>query len=123
MKLKDDFFVIQSRSTEQNRLEYGIALNAAHSIYNLHFPNNPITPGVCLLAIVGELLSFEFGVEYTLREAAKIRYFKPVNPLENNRLKIIIDLTPTNSDCLLLVSIADEKDEVAKFTLRFGRAK
>ena len=121
MKLNDDFFAILSRSTDQNRLEYKIALNAAHNIYSLHFPNNPVTPGVCLLAIVRELLSLEFGVEYTVREAAKIRYFKPVNPMENNRLTITIDITPTNSDCLLSATIADEKDTVAKFDMRLGK--
>ena len=50
MKLLNDFCTIAGGDTDKIWLR----LNPDHPIYHAHFPGNPITPGVCIVQIVGE---------------------------------------------------------------------
>ena len=41
---------------EDKGQEVKIRLNPDHEIYRAHFPGNPITPGVCIVQIISEVL-------------------------------------------------------------------
>ena len=43
-------------SSDHNKLITRIKLNKDHDIYNGHFPNNPIIPGVIIIQIIKEIL-------------------------------------------------------------------
>ena len=60
--LINDFFQIQNIDSLPNSIEAKIELNASHQIFDGHFPNNPITPGVIQLQIVKELLEFHLKI-------------------------------------------------------------
>ena len=53
--LKDDFFIFTDLQTEGNIVKTDIELNAAHTIFKGHFPDQPILPGVCMLQMVKEV--------------------------------------------------------------------
>ena len=54
MILKDNFYTILRKDVDA--MAYDIRLNPAHTIYQAHFPGEPVTPGVCILQIARELL-------------------------------------------------------------------
>ena len=64
MMLLNDFYQI----TEQASQAFRIRLNPAHEIYRAHFPGQPITPGVCQIQLVTELLSQLLDAEATLTD-------------------------------------------------------
>ena len=55
-----------STTFTENSLSILIRLNAKHSIYEGHFPEQPITPGVVQLAIIKELLAEHLQVKLAL---------------------------------------------------------
>lgn len=83
MVLKDSFFTILSREEQAEMICFRIALNAQHEIYRAHFPNNPITPGVCLQQITEELTEEVLQQPLQLIHIGKARFLQVINPMEH----------------------------------------
>ena len=62
--------------------EFTIRLNPEHIIYKAHFPNYPITPGVCIIRIIRELLELKLGVKLVLK------FVIPVSPINDPEVTI-----------------------------------
>lgn len=71
MKLSGDLY-----SIEDNVVRF----NPDHIIYQAHFPENPITPGVCLMQIAGEMLEARYGDTMQLIKVMNVKFRKPVTP-------------------------------------------
>lgn len=67
--------------TQEDMLRFSVLLNPNHFIYAAHFPGNPITPGVCLVQMVVELLSLGLKQELELLSMNDVKFLKPVSPL------------------------------------------
>ncbi len=57
-----------------------IRLLPESAIYRAHFPGNPITPGVCQVGIIGELLETMCGRKLTLREVKNLKFVEVLKP-------------------------------------------
>ena len=55
MILKNSLYTIADKRMEGSGIFYQILLDKNHFIYKAHFPNEPITPGVCIIQIAKEL--------------------------------------------------------------------
>jgi 3-hydroxyacyl-[acyl-carrier-protein] dehydratase len=93
MKLKDDFFKILNISISPDKTEYSVRLNSEHSIYQDHFPGNPITPGVCIIQIVKELIAENLEYPLCLQKIVKVRFFKAINPVDNAAINISLTIS------------------------------
>lgn len=82
MKLIDDFFHILDAHTSDDSYVCKVKLHAEHPIYSVHFPDNPVTPGVCLLQIATELLEQKYGKKLLLSKAKSIKFKKIIGPDE-----------------------------------------
>jgi 3-hydroxyacyl-[acyl-carrier-protein] dehydratase len=76
MKLLGDF----CKLIENKENNFTVIFNAAHFIYQAHFPNNPITPGVCIIQIVKELLENRFAETLVLHKINNLKFLAPINP-------------------------------------------
>lgn len=93
MEMKTDGFytVIHSREPEEGRLAGRIQLHREHWIYQAHFPAMPVTPGVCVLQIVGELLAARLQRPLQLTYGKNIKFLRLINP--ETETEIDFDLT------------------------------
>ena len=48
MQLLNNLYTIVAKDIPDDKISYNIKLDANHFIYQAHFPNEPITPGVCI---------------------------------------------------------------------------
>src|SRR5574344_1206387 len=76
---------------------FEIVLNPEHEIYKGHFPNKPITPGVCILEIAMELAAACIDRKLTLRTAKNIKFLHKIQPDENPRLSFQIQYVENSS--------------------------
>ena len=74
MNLKNSLYTIQGVAREGTSVSYELLLNAEHTIYQAHFPNEPITPGVCILQILKELLEEHTGKQYEITKVISHLY-------------------------------------------------
>ncbi len=118
MKLTDTFFHILDSCTDDDSYACRVQLNASHPIYSVHFPDNPVTPGVCLIQIATELLEQQYGKKLNLWKAKNIKFKKTVGPDKTPRFVFTkLDL----ADGLLSanVSIEDGEVQAAVMALQF----
>ena len=107
MKLNGDFFVIERNLPQTEGMIYGfdVKLNPEHYIYKAHFPGHPITPGVCLLQMVGELASVAEECALEVLAVKNAKYTGVVDPTENGLLRFIFTSRSELEDGSLKVQV------------------
>ncbi|MBN1599203.1 MAG: hypothetical protein JW894_12990 [Bacteroidales bacterium] len=75
-----DLFSYKITENSPEELSAELSLNIDHDIYKGHFPENPVTPGVCLVEITRQILSSVLKCELILRKAKDIKYRSAIIP-------------------------------------------
>lgn len=78
MKLQDNLYRIISQTDSSAQVE----LLADCIIYKAHFPGRPVTPGVCIIGMAGELLEILTGMRLSLAEVVNAKFLAVINPHE-----------------------------------------
>ena len=86
MRLENDLFTVVSRNEGGAR----VSLHADHPIYRAHFPGNPITPGVCIVQMIGELVGGQIGRRLSLSAITNLKFSQPLSPMENPQVDILL---------------------------------
>ena len=61
---------------------YRIEFHADHVIYQAHFPGKPITPGVCIIKIITEILEQQMQQSLLLQEVKNLKFVSPISPID-----------------------------------------
>ncbi|MEJ7766933.1 MAG: hypothetical protein WKF89_03925 [Chitinophagaceae bacterium] len=88
MMLLGDFYHITSMQSEMNTSNVSMELNPQHAIFEGHFPGKPVVPGVCMMQMVKEMLSFLSGRPVMLSTADTIKFLSVINPDENKAIEM-----------------------------------
>ncbi|HMT28359.1 MAG TPA: 3-hydroxyacyl-ACP dehydratase [Bacteroidia bacterium] len=70
-----------------------IVLNKDHDIFKGHFPELPVVPGVCMMAIVKELLEENTGKKLMLQSTLTMKFMALINPNEHTEVEVEIKYT------------------------------
>jgi len=98
MKLKDNFFRVKNSFQTETGFDFNIEFNPDHFIYQAHFPENPVTPGVCIIQIIKELLSEIIHCNLFLKKVQNIKFLNVINPLENREVTFSISISSEEKD-------------------------
>lgn len=90
MLLKNFYTVVKSESLEANSLAATIEIHKEHPIFEGHFPNLPVTPGVAMLQILKELTQNYLHQPLLLESASNVKFLSLVDPNVNATLKFEI---------------------------------
>jgi 3-hydroxyacyl-[acyl-carrier-protein] dehydratase len=74
------YTILESQQTAQSFAAL-LALNAAHPIFEGHFPGQPVVPGVCMMQTIQELLEKGLQRKVMLQKAANMKFLVMINPL------------------------------------------
>ena len=116
--LNTNFGKLIATKTEENRIDFTVELNPQHDIYRGHFPHKPITPGVCSLQMIRELLEVHFQVKLRLKKADNIKFAGMIDPHQVNVVNFKITISPEQFSEILSVkaSIESSDNVFCKFT-------
>lgn len=124
MILKDDFFTIEQFSEENNQIFCRISLNPEHSIYQAHFPGNPVTPGVCIIQTTQELTSEYLQVPLFLERVVKSKFTNVINPTQYPEVDITMEIENADETLYKVTAkVAYEETTFAQLVLIFMKAK
>ena len=98
MILKDNLFSITSCQKDEATLTYGVRLHPEWPIYLAHFPGHPITPGVCIVQMVKELLQETEKRSLRLCRAKHIKYMAIISPEETTDLQVTFSAIVSQPD-------------------------
>ena len=94
MSLLKDFYKITSLEKQADGKAFAtITLNKNHDIFNGHFPDNPVTPGVCMMQIVKEISETLSESKLLVKSASNIKFMAIINPEETPDLLLEFDLS------------------------------
>lgn len=124
MILKNSLYTIVGHSMQENKTCYDIALDANHTIYQAHFPGEPITPGACLVQIAQELLEDHMQQAYQLCAIKNVKFLSVVSPSQHPRVTYVLEKVDADSaDCKVVVQVLDPGSTTvfAKLSLLFHK--
>lgn len=116
--LFNDFFSISHLQSDNCCIRARISLHETHSIYKAHFPENPITPGVCILQISKEILEMSINKLLILTEAKSIKFLNLLMPKREVIFNIDYQLLEENEIKAVIV-VSDDKYQFAKMQLTY----
>ena len=116
MKLQNDFYSIVDETSCDGTYNCKVKMNPQHGLYKVHFPGNPVTPGVCLVQMATEILERKYNKKFLLSEAVNIKFRKTVVPEDEptfvfNKVVFEDDLLKTS------VTIEDNENQFVKMSL------
>lgn len=118
MKLQNNLYTI----VERNDNNFRIALNAEDIIYKAHFPEQPITPGVCIIQIASELLNVYFNRDISLSEVVNAKFLSVINPIETEEVVYAIGkmaYNETDNTLKVAITVFSDKTVCAKLSLLY----
>lgn len=119
MKLLNNLYMISKRETTSLSAQYDIFLEEKSFIYKAHFPNEPITPGVCIIQIAKELLEDYAHKHYTIKAIKNVKFLNVISPVITPYVTYILDkivIDEANKTCSLQVQVLAEKVLLTKLS-------
>lgn len=124
MRLTEGFFIIESTNDTENGFETVLRTNPEHSIYKAHFPGSPITPGVCIIQAVGELLENRFGRKLYLKTVKNIKFLSVIIPEEDKKIKYSFSsIVEDDEGVKTQILVSDDAIIYAKISLIFSNVR
>ena len=82
MILKNNLYRIGSSNAEDK--SFNLELMPDCLIYRAHFPEQPITPGVCIIQTASELFNEMYKSDFELITVSNAKFLAVINPLDTN---------------------------------------
>ena len=96
--LNKDFYKIQTiNQVDDNTIHVSILLNKNHDVFNGHFPNNPITPGVCMIQAIKEIAQSQVNSLLFIHKISNVKFTALINPNVNPDLILELSLINENN--------------------------
>lgn len=94
--MNDQFFTLENVSEEDGVHIATVSLNPTHSVYQGHFPEQPIAPGVMLMDMCRNVAGSILNAEFRIASARSMKFVKIVDP--NNVQSLRIKITFQDSE-------------------------
>lgn len=119
MLLRNNLYTISQKEIDGLIGCFTIELNSSHFIYLAHFPEEPITPGVCIVQIGQELLellleeSFLKKYRLEIKKVKNVKFLSVISPKNNTTIvytmkKVEMSEDATEVKAQIEVSFKDE---------------
>ena len=115
--LLNNFFTITDTVSSATEIWAELIINAEHKIFEGHFPNQPVVPGVCMMQMVKEILEQVTGKQTNLFKAAEMKFLAVINPLENNLVHASIKYAADETGAINITASLF-KDELVHFKFK-----
>lgn len=105
---EDHLFSIVSEHTTDSRADFTIRLNGRHPIYAGHFPEEAITPGVCVIQMAVDLFSHALRQVCHLVKAKNVKFLQIIRPDEHPEIHYMLTWERTEDGLFVVKALADD---------------
>ncbi len=110
--LLKDFYTVKAINTVENSTTAAITINNNHEVFKGHFPNNPVTPGVCMMQIIKEITETVVGEKLFMTSSSNVKFMAIINPEVTPDLELSIVITK-NDDGYKIKNVSKFNDTIA----------
>lgn len=90
--LLNDFYNVKKVSAIDNQWHVSLELMANHSLYDGHFPEHPIVPGVCIMQLIKECVASILEKELQYQYVSSCKFLQALDPTVHTCLELIISI-------------------------------
>ena len=120
MKFLNNLYHIVSKDVVDASIRYNIHLDASHFIYQAHFPDEPITPGVCIIQIAKELLEEHLGIGLEIQKVKNVKFLNVISPLATPNVTYVFEkIIPGDSEKTYKILTQVSSGEISLAKLSF----
>lgn len=112
--LKNSFYTIKQIVSEGNSHNVLVAINPQHSIFEGHFPEQPVVPGVCTLQIIKECACKVMGKELRYSTILSCKFSSMIIPSNNT-----IEISMVIKDSAIQASVLQDGNSMLKLKANF----
>jgi len=92
MSLLHDFYSLMAFTADGPKVSASISLHSGHAVFQGHFPDNPVTPGVCMMQIIKELTEKWAASPLMLKKARNVKFMAIINPVQHPNIQVELDV-------------------------------
>ena len=121
MQLLNNFYHITQQSGTGREIRFKIAFHPDHIIYKAHFPQQPVTPGVCTLQTVTELA--ELVLQRSLRVVGikNAKFLALLTPIDVPEVFIDLNIKEeAAAACHIKAEVSTEQQVYAKLSILYA---
>lgn len=96
MLIKGFYTIVTKKEISQNEIHVTIQLHKEHPIFEGHFPGNPVTPGVCMIQIIKEVVEEHLQLKLFIQRISNVKFTALINPNINSQLLLEISIIQTD---------------------------
>ena len=96
--IANDIFNIDSINHANSAIEAILSINSDSTIFDGHFPGQPVVPGACMLQVVKDVLENALDSLFQLKKAGNIKFICMIVPSLNDMIQLEISYKPFDDD-------------------------
>ncbi len=109
-----DIFTIEKIASEDNVFSYKAHINKDSKIFQGHFPDKPVIPGVCSIDLIKQCLKDIQGNEVEFNEIKECKFTGAILPSQHSEVSVELKLQEKNSEIHLTALVFDEETTFVK---------
>ena len=117
--LQGSFYTVLNNQSNGVSVNALLELNPEHHIFDGHFPEIPVVPGVCMMQMVKELVEDFTGRRLRLSKAEHLKFLTIIDPRQNKLLEVDISIVSSASQNIQ-VTAAFSRQETVFFKFKGG---
>lgn len=110
--LLGSFYNILDTANDAQGYHINVSFNAGHKIFEGHFPDLPVVPGVCQTQMLVETLNFLLNRNLEIKRAHHIKFLALLNPVKDNELKLDIKIDKEEGDTIWVNAVYSSDAEI-----------
>jgi 3-hydroxyacyl-[acyl-carrier-protein] dehydratase len=118
----NDYFHIESCKVEGDETLFEVTLLPDYCAYKGHFPENPVSPGVCNIQMIKECAQLLTGKRLFLSHIAKCRFSAVITPQKTPHLKMRMLLSEVDTLYKVQAVVFDDSTTYIEFKGEFTSA-
>ncbi|CAM3294793.1 3-hydroxyacyl-ACP dehydratase [Empedobacter stercoris] len=116
MLIPNLYTIKNSEKIDDVNFKVQIELNPNHEVFEGHFPNNPITPGVCMMQIIKEITEGFVAKNLFLSKVSNVKFMATINPFVNPILELNLNIVCENDEVKVKNTSFFEATNALKFS-------
>lgn len=114
--LIDNLFDINTIKKLEEKLITEVTINRSNTIFDGHFPGNPVTPGVIQIQLVKEILEKHYQKNIKLDSIGRCKFLAVLNPVESPTISVEIAVKEIDNTLKINAVGKDESTSYFKFS-------
>jgi 3-hydroxyacyl-[acyl-carrier-protein] dehydratase len=113
--LAGKLYTLEQEQTSADAGTYSILWNAAHPVFEGHFPGRPVVPGVCMMQTIQELLEKLLQQKVVLKKASNMKFLNMIDPVVNPQVEVSLQYKLQENEMKVTAALKYEALTFMKF--------